>query len=65
MYQAIVFACLLSNSDQCLKLTDTWGLKASKYECEQRIEEMLVSTKKVLPNYFIVGAKCEAMGQRT
>ena len=65
MYQAIVFACLLSHSDQCLKLTDTWGLKASKYECEQRIEEMFVSTKKVLPHYFIGGAKCEAIGQKT
>ena len=65
MYQAIVFACLLSHSDQCLKLTDTWGLKASKYECEQRIEEMYVSTKKILPHYFIVGAKCEAIGQKT
>lgn len=62
MFKAIVFACLINSSDQCLELSDLWGLRATKAECEVRISEMKVSVEQVMPQYTIVGTKCEKIG---
>jgi len=65
MFKVIVFACMLQAPEQCLKFEDTWGLKATRVQCEERIGEMVNSIKSLLPQYGIIGAKCERKGDMT
>ena len=65
MFKAIVFACMIQSPEECLQLDDTLGLKPTKVQCGTRITEMINSIKFVIPDYEIVGAKCENMGTMT
>ena len=65
MFKAIVFACMIQAPEQCLKFEDAWGLKATRVQCEERIGEMAKGIKLMLPQYKIVGAKCEHKGDMT
>ena len=65
MFKAIVFACMIQSPEECIQLDDTWGLRPTKVQCEARIKEMIGSVKFVIPDYEIVGAKCEKIGTMT
>ena len=56
---------MIQSPEECLQLDDTLGLKPTKVQCETRITEMINSVKFVIPEYEIVGAKCEKMGTMT
>jgi len=62
MFKVILFACMIQAPDQCLQIDDTWGLKATQEECEARIKEMIEGIRLLLPQYEVVGAKCEHKG---
>ena len=62
MFKAIVFVCMIQAPEQCIQIEDAWGLKPSQDQCEARIKEMVEGIKLILPDYEIVGAKCEHKG---
>ena len=53
---------MIQAPDQCLQIDDTRGLKATQKECEARIKEMKEGIRLILPQYEVVGAKCEHKG---
>ena len=66
MFQAMILVCsMLPNAEPpCVELRDNRGLLETKQMCELRLEEM----KDVVPQMFyppyVVGAKCEKIGEQ-
>jgi hypothetical protein len=61
MFQAIVYACLVFNMEQCILLEDQRGPYNTYERCEKRAYEMSRAVHKRMSGYKPVSWQCRAL----
>jgi len=67
MFQAMVLVCsMLPNAEPpCIELRDNRGLYKTEQQCEQRLQEMVDVVPQMFYPPYVVGSKCEQIGEQT
>ena len=66
MFQAMILVCsMLPNAEPpCVELKDNLKLHRTTQQCEQRLEEMKAVVPEMFYPPYVVGGKCEQIGEQ-